>query len=267
VASLFDAVSRTGATDVLLLDLTAFSTAFPEPITTLDHLGVGLHQRISAAETLIGLRTIGEVGGVPIARLKPHALACHQVRLKRMMDLTWVIAAAPIWVPVVGLIALYVRIIAGTPVFYHQTRVGLDDVPFKLHKFRTMVRDAEAESGPRLSEAGDVRVLRGIRWLRRNRLDELPQLWNVLAGEMSLVGPRPERPEFVVLLAQKVPGYSRRHSIRPGLAGLAQVRARYQTDAAHKLGYDLQYLINWNPIMDIEILIQAVVQRRKDVSP
>lgn len=145
VALLFDAVSSVDATDVLLLDLTAFSAAFPEPITALARLGVGLHQRVSAAETLMGLRTIGEVGGVPITRLKPHALAGHQVRLKRLMDLTLVIAAAPIWVPTVGLVALYVQVVAGAPVLYHQTRVGLDGAPFELHKFRTMMRDAEAE--------------------------------------------------------------------------------------------------------------------------
>lgn len=258
VTSLFDAVSSTDATDVLLLDLTAFSAAFPEPITALDRLGIGLHQRVSAAETLMGLRTIGEVGGVPITRLKPHALAGHQVRLKRMMDLALVIGSAPMWVPIVGLIALYVRVVAGAPVLYHQTRVGLDCVPFELHKFRTMVRDAEAGSGPRLSEAGDVRVLRGARWLRRSRLDELPQLWNVITRDMSLVGPRPERPEFVAKIIEEVPGYTRRHSVRPGITGLAQVKGRYETDAAHKLGYDLQYLVHWSPILDFQLIFQAI---------
>lgn len=261
VAPLFETVTSADATDVLLLDLTAFSAAFPEPITSLDRLGIGLHQRVSAAETLMGLRTIGEVGGVPITRLKPHALAGHQVRFKRLMDLMLVIAAAPIWVPFVGLVSLYVRIVAGAPVLYHQTRVGLDDVPFELHKFRTMVRDAEADSGPRLSEADDVRVLRGARWLRNSRLDELPQLWNVLAGDMSLVGPRPERPEFVAEISEKVPGYARRHSVRPGITGLAQVKGRYQTDAAHKLGYDLQYLVNWSVVLDLQLISQAVSAR------
>lgn len=261
VTSLFDAVSSTDVTDVLLLDLTAFSAAFPEPITALDRLGIGLHQRVSAAETLMGLRTIGEVGGVPITRLRPHALTGHQVRLKRLMDLVLVIAAAPVWLPVVGVLALYVRLVAGGPVLYHQTRVGLDDIPFELHKFRTMVRDAEAESGPRLSEVGDVRVLRGARWLRRSRLDELPQLWNVITGDMSLVGPRPERPEFVTKISQQVPGYSRRHSVRPGITGLAQVKGRYETDPAHKLGYDLQYLVNWSIVLDLQLIPRAILAK------
>ena len=258
VASISFAVSSNDATDVVLLDLTAFSAAFPEPITALDRLGIGLHQRVSAAETLLGLRTIGELGGVPVIRLKPHALASHQVCLKRLMDLGVVILAAPIWVPIVGLIALYLRAVAGSPVLYHQTRVGLDGVPFRLHKFRTMVQDAEAATGPRLSEAGDVRVLPRARWLRQTRLDELPQLWNVITGEMSLVGPRPERPEFVSQISQQVPGYTRRHSVKPGVTGLAQVKGRYETDAAHKLGYDLQYLVNWSLTLDLILISQSV---------
>jgi len=262
VLPLLDVVLRTRATDVLLLDLKAFSAAFPEPITKLDQLGIGLHQRVSAAETLMGLHSIGDVGGIPITRLRPHSLAGHEVRLKRLMDLVIVVASAPIWIPILGALALYLAFIAGAPVFYHQTRVGLDGKPFELHKFRTMVQDAEASSGPRLSEPGDARVLHGTLWLRRSRLDELPQLWNVLRGDMSLVGPRPERPEFVEQISKQVPGYGRRHSVRPGIAGLAQVEGRYETNAAHKLGYDLQYLVNWTLMLDIQLLVRAIGVRR-----
>ena len=261
VLALLDIVSSANATDILLLDLTAFSAAFPEPITRLDQLEIGLHQRVSAAETLMGLRTIGEVGGIPITRLRPHSLAAHQIRLKRLMDLVIVIASAPIWMPVMGALAIYLTAITGAPLIYRQTRVGLDGKPFELHKFRTMVRDAEASSGPRLSETGDTRVLPGALWLRKTRLDELPQLWNVLRGDMSLVGPRPERPEFVEEISKQVPGYGRRHSVRPGIAGLAQVEGRYETNAAHKLGYDLQYLVNWSLMLDIQLLLRAVGSR------
>lgn len=262
VSSIFRIVSSAGATDVLLLDLRAFLAAFPEPLTALNRLGIGTHQRVGAAETLMGLRTVDEVGGVPITRLKPHALVGHKVRLKRILDLALVIGAAPIWVPAIILVALYARIIAGAPVLYHQTRVGLNGIPFKLLKFRTMVRDAEAESGPRLSEAGDIRVLRGARWLRRSRLDELPQLWNVISGDMSLVGPRPERPEFVTEISKNVPGYAHRHGVKPGITGMAQVKGRYETDATHKLGYDLQYMVNWSATLDIQIIAMSLVGRR-----
>ena len=124
-----------------------------------------------------------------------------------------------------------------------------------------MYPDAEADSGPRLSEQGDDRVEPSLRWLRSSRLDELPQLWNVLRGEMSLVGPRPERPEFTIELEQQIPGYSRRHSIKPGVTGLAQVHGRYDTDAAHKLGYDLQYLVNWSVALDTQLLLRSFFRR------
>ena len=261
VERLFDVVSSSDATDALLLDLAAFSAAFPEPITALDRLDIGLHQKVSAAETLMGLRTIGGVGGIPITRLRPHALAGHQVRLKRLMDLFLIIVSAPLWIPLVGLVALYVRVIVGSPVLYHQTRTGLNNVPFKLHKFRTMVNDAEDTTGPQLARVGDERVLPGAHWLRQRRLDELPQLWNVLTGDMSLVGPRPERPELVEGIVEQVPGYTRRHSVRPGITGLAQVRGRYETNAAHKLGYDLQYMVNWSPMLDLQLIARAVLAK------
>jgi lipopolysaccharide/colanic/teichoic acid biosynthesis glycosyltransferase len=96
-------------------------------------------------------------------------------------------------------------------------------------------------------------------WLRQTRLDELPQLWNVMKGEMSLVGPRPERPEFVSLHETRIPGYSRRHDVPPGLTGLAQVRGYYQTDPSYKLGHDLQYIVNWSAILDLQIGLSTVL--------
>ena len=126
-------------------------------------------------------------------------------------------------------------------------------------KFRTMVRDAEAITGATLATEDDPRVLRGMRWFRSARLDELPQLWNVAKGEMSLVGPRPERVQFVERFEAVLPGYSRRHDMSPGITGLAQVRGEYQTDPGYKLGHDLQYIVNWSPVLDLMILIETVV--------
>tara|TARA_B100000686_G_C16441054_1_gene787001 strand:- start:428 stop:817 length:390 start_codon:yes stop_codon:yes gene_type:complete len=128
-----------------------------------------------------------------------------------------------------------------------------------------MIPNAEADQVVRLAEQNDERVLRGCRWLRRTRLDELPQFLNVIQGKMSLVGPRPERPELVEEFQAKIPGYGRRHEIPPGITGLAQVRGGYHTDAAYKLGHDLQYLMSWSPILDLQILVRtlAVMVRRK----
>ena len=162
-------------------------------------------------------------------------------------------------VPVVALLAAYVRLVAGGGVLYRQVRTGRHGVPFTMAKFRTMHHDAEADGTARLASADDARVVRGCRWLRRTRLDELPQLWHVVQGRMSLVGPRPERPERILEFEAALPGYGRRHEIAPGITGLAQVRAGYHTDPAYKLGHDLQYLVSWSPVLDLQILARTVL--------
>jgi lipopolysaccharide/colanic/teichoic acid biosynthesis glycosyltransferase len=125
-------------------------------------------------------------------------------------------------------------------------------------KFRTMVTDAEAVTGATLADADDPRVIPRCQWVRATRMDELPQLWNVLRGEMSLVGPRPERPEMTEQFEAAIPGYARRHALPPGLTGLAQIHGRYHTNPEYKLGYDLQYIVNWSPVADLEILLRTV---------
>jgi lipopolysaccharide/colanic/teichoic acid biosynthesis glycosyltransferase len=167
------------------------------------------------------------------------------------------IALSPVIVLVTAALALYVRVRAGAPVFYTQQRVGRDGRVFTLVKFRTMRTDAE-KHGAVLATERDSRVVPGLAWMRSTRADEVPQLWNVLRGDMSLVGPRPERPEMIAAIAAEVPGYERRHELRPGLTGLAQVEGRYHTDAAFKLGHDLQYLVNWSLVLDVQILVRTI---------
>lgn len=256
-SSLFDAVHRHGATDVLLLDLSAFADAFPEPLTALDREHVGVHQRVSARETLLGLKSVREIAGLPFTRMRTHAMANHQLRLKRLFDVVVTVAFSPLWLMTIGLLALWVRLRAGSGVIYRQTRIGLRGRPFTVVKFRTMRHDAETD-GARLSERDDPRVVPGLRWMRSTRADELPQLWNVLRGEMSLVGPRPERPELIREIERDVAGYARRHELPPGITGLAQIHGRYETDPAYKLGYDLQYLVNWSLVLDAQILLRTV---------
>jgi lipopolysaccharide/colanic/teichoic acid biosynthesis glycosyltransferase len=254
---LFDRVHTTAATDVLLLDLSAFASAFPEPLTALDREGVGVHQRVSARETLLGLQSVREIAGMPFTRMRTHAMASHQLRLKRLFDLVAMLVIAPLVLPVLVALGLYVRIAAGSQVLYRQTRVGLRGRRFEVVKFRTMFHDAE-ENGAQYSTTHDPRVVPALRWMRTTRADELPQLWNVLRGEMSLVGPRPERPEMIQAIEQDVAGYARRHELPPGITGFAQINGRYETDAAFKLGYDLQYLVNWSIVLDLQILLRTV---------
>jgi lipopolysaccharide/colanic/teichoic acid biosynthesis glycosyltransferase len=196
---------------------------------------------------------------MPYVAIRSRALHTHQLRLKRLVELEVLLVAAPVVVPVLALAAAYVRVVAGRGVLFRQVRTGRHGAPFTLAKFRTMRHDAEADGSARLAAVDDERVVRGCRWIRRTRLDELPQVWLVLVGRMSLVGPRPERPELIAEFEEVLPGYGRRHEIAPGITGLAQVRAGYHTDPAYKLGHDLQYLMSWSPVLDLQILARTVL--------
>jgi lipopolysaccharide/colanic/teichoic acid biosynthesis glycosyltransferase len=159
--------------------------------------------------------------------------------------------------PVILLTAILVKLTSRGPVFYSQVRVGKDGRLFKLHKIRTMIHNCEKTSGPRWSILGDPRITPVGRFLRRTHLDELPQLWNVLRGEMSLVGPRPERPEFVPSLEKAIPHYRDRLQVRPGVTGLAQVQLPADTDlnsVRRKLAYDLYYIRHLNLWLDLRLI-------------
>jgi sugar transferase (PEP-CTERM system associated) len=181
---------------------------------------------------------------------------------KRTLDLFVAGVGLVIAAPVMALVALAIRLTSRGAVLYHQQRVGLHGRIFTLHKFRSMQDNAEATTGPVwASKAGDSRVTAVGLLLRRSRLDELPQLWNVLNGDMSFVGPRPERPEFVTELTREIPFYGQRHIVRPGLTGWAQVRYTYGAsveDALQKLQYDLFYIKNLSVALDLFIILNTV---------
>lgn len=182
--------------------------------------------------------------------------------VKRTLDVIMAAFGLVLGVPVFAVIALAVRLTSPGPVFYHQKRVGLRGRIFNVHKFRSMRQDAEAATGAVwASPTGDPRVTPIGSFLRRTRLDELPQLWNVLKGEMSFVGPRPERPEFVTELTKVIPYYGQRHVIRPGLTGWAQICYTYGAsteDALQKLQYDLFYIKNFSVGLDVYILFETI---------
>jgi lipopolysaccharide/colanic/teichoic acid biosynthesis glycosyltransferase len=197
--------------------------------------------------------------------LRTHTLPLSRARFKRTLELVALLLTVPVWVPLMIFTAVYVRIFAGRQILFFQERVGREGRPFRMVKFRTMYPNAEEGLGAVLSKRGDPRVIPACQWLRATRLDELPQFFNVLRGEMSIVGPRPERPELTAQFEQLIPGYSRRHEIPPGITGLAQIHGRYHTDPEYKLGHDLQYLVNWSPVLDLQILLRTlwvVVARR-----
>jgi lipopolysaccharide/colanic/teichoic acid biosynthesis glycosyltransferase len=178
-------------------------------------------------------------------------------RCKNAADFTLGLLLASLALPLVALAALLVRLTSRGPAFYTQTRVGQEGRLFKIYKLRTMVHNCESLTGPRWSLPGDPRVTAVGRALRATHLDELPQLLNVLRGEMSLIGPRPERPEFVPELEQALPGYWQRLTVRPGVTGLAQVQLPPDSDVTsvrRKLAHDLYYIERLGPWLDLRIL-------------
>jgi lipopolysaccharide/colanic/teichoic acid biosynthesis glycosyltransferase len=178
--------------------------------------------------------------------------------VKHFLDLVLALALAVVAVPLIALAALLVKLTSRGPAFYTQTRVGQGGRLFTIYKIRTMAHNCESLTGPRWSIPGDPRVT-AVGWLLRiTHLDELPQLWNVIRGEMSLIGPRPERPEFVPELEEALPAYRQRLAVRPGVTGLAQVQQAADSDldsVRRKLAYDLYYIRFLGPWLDFRLLI------------
>lgn len=180
---------------------------------------------------------------------------------KRLTDIVMSVVIFALTWPLMLLAALLVRLDTPGPVLFKQQRVGQDGKPFTLVKFRTMSADAEKHTGPIWSQEGDPRITRSGRFMRKTRLDELPQLFNVLAGSMSLVGPRPERQVFIDELSEQIPYFDQRHIVKPGLTGWAQINYPYGNtieDALHKLQYDLFYIKSQSLIFDLSILFNTI---------
>jgi sugar transferase (PEP-CTERM system associated) len=190
------------------------------------------------------------------------------VVMRRMISISVSLLGLILAMPLIPLIMLVIRLDSRGPIFYTQTRVGKAGKVFKVVKFRTMRQDAEALSGPKWAGDNDPRITRVGKFLRSSRLDEIPQLWCVLKGDMAFVGPRPERPEFVEWLSKEIPFYGVRHMVRPGLTGWAQVKYKYGStveDAREKLQYDLYYIKNASIGLDLVIMfltIKTVLLRR-----
>jgi sugar transferase (PEP-CTERM system associated) len=181
--------------------------------------------------------------------------------VKRATDIVAAVLFLLVNVPWCALVALAIKLEDGGPVLFRQTRTGRNGVPFELYKFRSMSTDAEAATGPKWAENDDPRVTRVGRWIRRLRIDEIPQAWNVLRGDMSFVGPRPERPEFVATLRTLIPYYDQRHAVPPGITGWAQVNFPYGAtveESRQKLEFDLYYLKNFSVLMDAFIMLRTI---------
>lgn len=197
------------------------------------------------------------VADIPLMEIT-HRSPRWYIAAKRVGDVAFALLLLVVLSPVLLLTGLAILVTMGWPVFFTQERVGRDLRPFRVIKFRTMVRNAEALSGPVLASEEDPRITPLGRILRKYRIDELPQVLNIIAGQMSFVGPRPERPEFVAGFIEQIPGYRERFHIAPGATGLAQVSGSYATTPERKLKYDLIYMYHRNLLMDVQILADTV---------
>jgi exopolysaccharide biosynthesis polyprenyl glycosylphosphotransferase len=209
-------------------------------------------------ESLIGTMRYRWINDLPLIEVMREGDWRAAMPVKRLFDLAGATALALATAPIFVLVALAVRLTSAGPVLFRQQRVGRALRPFLVVKFRTMHRDAEGKSGEVLAQRNDPRLTSVGGFLRRYRLDELPQLWNVVVGEMSLVGPRPERPGFVQQHLARVPGYAERFAAPPGLTGLAQVNGEYHSTPENKLRYDLAYIANRSLWLDLSILVRTV---------
>lgn len=202
---------------------------------------------------------VSDVDGLPVIHLLDEAPFDGRHVVKRAADVAFSAAALVLLSPLLAAVALAVKLSSPGPVFYRQERMGLNGQTFEILKFRSMPVDAEAATGAVWSRPGEARATRVGGWLRRTSLDELPQFWNVLRGDMSVVGPRPERPVLIEGFRHEIPGYMLRHKMKAGITGWAQVNGwRGNTSLAKRIEYDLYYIQNWSLALDAKIMAMTV---------
>ncbi|HPN35244.1 MAG TPA: undecaprenyl-phosphate glucose phosphotransferase [bacterium] len=210
---------------------------------------------------VMGQARTQQIYGFPLIEINPQIMPAWERRVKRMLDIVFAILFLLLLLPVMLITAMLIKLDSRGPVLFNQQRVGKNGKLFTIYKFRTMIKDAEKYTGPVWAEKSDPRITRMGRFMRKVRLDEFPQCINVLKGDMSLVGPRPERPYFVEKLKQEYPYYTRRLKVQPGITGWAQVKGEYDTSVENvreKLQYDLYYIENMSLRMDIRIMLYTV---------
>lgn len=229
-------------------------------ITRLYKKGLDLFLSLDLYQLITSRTRLTSITGEPLMNITNANIPDSTINLKRLSDIIFSGLALIVLSPVYAVISLMVKLDSPGPVFYRQERIGLHKRPFKIIKFRTMVDCAESD-GPALSHKNDPRITRTGAFLRKYRLDEIPQFWNVLKGEMSLVGPRPEREYFIDRIVERVPYYSLIHQVRPGVTSLGMVKYGYASNVdemIERLAYDLIYIENVSLGVDLKILFHTV---------
>ena len=204
---------------------------------------------------------ISDMVGDPLVDISSSSMSESGKNIKRMLDVVLSIIVLLVLSPLLLAVAIAIKLDSHGPVFYSQERVGFHNVPFMIHKFRSMVQDAERHNSPQLTSNDDPRVTRVGRFLRKYRIDELPQFWNVIKGDMSIVGPRPERQYYIDQIIKRVPSYALLHQVRPGITSMGMVKYGYAQNVDEmvmRLKYDLLYLENMSLINDFKIMVYTI---------
>ncbi|RLD51397.1 MAG: sugar transferase [Bacteroidetes bacterium] len=230
-------------------------------ITYLEDTNVVIKVIPDMQDILLGSVKMTSVFHTPLIQVKPDLMPAWQQSIKRIIDIVASLFAMVLLIPVYIFVGITVMVTSRGPILYSQQRVGLNGVPFFMHKFRTMYKDAE-NTGPQLSSDNDPRITRFGKFLRKVRLDETPQFYTVLKGDMSLVGPRPERQHYIDKIVKEAPLYRLLHKVKPGITSWGQVKYGYASDVEEmieRLKYDLLYIENMSLAMDFKIMIYTVL--------
>ncbi|MBN1997086.1 sugar transferase, partial [candidate division KSB1 bacterium] len=232
-----------------------------QAISHCENLPVHIKIEPDLYSIVMGQARTQQIYGFPLIEIQPQLMTPLERKIKRLLDIVVSLFAFVIFAPVFLISAILIKLDSRGPVFYKQERVGKNGKIFTIYKFRSMVQDAEKQSGPVWAEKEDPRITRVGRIIRKMRIDEFPQIINVLYGDMSLVGPRPERPFFVEQLKKEYPFYNRRLLVKPGITGWAQVKGKYDTtieEVKTKLEFDLYYIENISLQLDIRIIVFTI---------
>jgi len=262
ISDLSSLLKSKGIRDIIVALETGQNPQLIQVIEEIDIPDVSVKILPDFYQMIIGLNRTNQIFGLPLIEVMPDPMPSWEKGTKRLFDIVFSLAILAITAPIMIVAALLVRLTSKGPAIFAQERVGRFGKPYTMYKFRTMVADAEKATGPVWAQENDPRITPLGRWMRKTRIDELPQLFNVLKGEMSFVGPRPERAHFVDQFKKQIPLYTRRLNVRPGITGWAQVKWKYDAsleDVKEKTKYDLFYVENMSLRMDFKILFNTIM--------
>lgn len=254
-------IEKYNVKELIIALQTKHEDVFLELLERTDGMDVKIKISPDLYEIVTGQARTSQIYGMPLIDISPRLMPEWEKFVKRTMDIVFSLIFLILTLPITIITAILIKLESPGPVLFKQERAGLNGKPFMMYKFRSMRADAEKYTGPVWAQKNDPRVTRVGKFIRKVRIDEIPQMINILKGEMSLVGPRPERPVFVEKLSKEIPLYKKRLTVRPGLTGWAQVKHKYDEtidDVRVKLRYDLFYIENMSIRMDLKIMFRTV---------